>query len=172
MTYKFKATLDEMPDSKVYNRHFKVPSDIRLKLLEDNPNKRILCSVNGNEAYSTGMMPLGEGRYYININKNLCKAYNIDIHDEVELELSKDLSKYGIPVPEEFDVLMDQDPEGTAYFHSLSPGKQRSLLHLLGIPKSSDLRLKKSIVLMNYLKLVKGKLDFKELNESFKESNR
>ncbi|MFK7984322.1 MAG: hypothetical protein AB8G86_30390 [Saprospiraceae bacterium] len=63
------------------------------------------------------------------------------------------------------------DEVGSTFFHQLTPGKQRSLLHLIGKPKNSAIRLKKAVVVLDFLKTNNGKLDFKLLNIAFKESN-
>ena len=70
------------------------------------------------------------------------------------------------------EVLLEQDEEGSKLFHALTPGKQRSLLHVIGIPKSTDIRLRKAIITLNYLKSVNGKLDFKEYNQAQKDWNK
>jgi len=57
-------------------------------------------------------------------------------------------------------------------FHNLSAGKQRTLLHLIGKPKSEEIRINKAMVVNEYLKEVNGRLDFKELNQAFKDANR
>ncbi len=56
-------------------------------------------------------------------------------------------------------------------FHTLTLGKQRTLLHLIGKPKSGEVRLRKAIAVINYLKEVNGRLDFKELNLAIKTGN-
>ena len=133
---------------------------------------RALCSLNKNEAFQAAIMPKGDGSYFININKERRKSYGIDKGDEVHVVLSEDFSKYGLPMPEEFQEILNQDPEGDKFFHSLTPGKQRSLLHIIGKPKSVDLRIHKGFVILNYLKRAQGKLDFKELILAMKEANR
>ena len=64
---------------------------------------------------------------------------------------------------------MEQDEEADKYFHQLTPGKQRSLLHIIAKPKREETRLKKAVVITEYLKTNKGKLDFTALNLAFKE---
>ena len=63
------------------------------------------------------------------------------------------------------------DEGGSHFFHQLTAGKQRSLLHVIGKPKSSAIRLKKAVIVLDFLKINNGKLDFKLLNIAFKESN-
>ena len=73
-----------------------------------------------------------------------------------------------MPMPEEMAELIRQDPEGDILFHTLSPGKQRSLLYMIGKPKSTDIRLRKAILVMEYLKYCGAKFDQKEMAEFMK----
>lgn len=135
-------------------------------------DRRVLCSINEADAFQCALMPDGKGDYFININKERRKILKLEEGQEVLISLKKDKSKYGIPIPEEMEELLLQDEEGEAYFHALTLGKQRSLLYIIGKPKNSDTRLRKALVILDYLKATKGKLDFKKLNQAFKLSNR
>ena len=95
----------------------------------------------------------------------------MQIGDTIKTEIEEDTSKYGMNCPEEMTELLDLDKEGSDLFHKLTPGKQRSLLHFIDKVKSSDLRIKKGMVIFDYLKENNGKLNFLELNEAFKMSN-
>ena len=117
-------------------------------------------------------MPGSNGQYFINVNKDHQKGLKIQPGDDLSVSLVPDESEYGLPMPEELAELMKQDPEGDKIFHQLSRGKQRTLLHLIGKPKSAEIRLRKAITIINYLKEGNGKLDFKELNEAIKLSNK
>ena len=101
----------------------------------------------------------------------LQKKLSLSVGDEVQVSIVPDKSKYGLPMPEELQAIFDMDAEGDKVFHTLTPGKQRTLLHLVGKPKSSEIRIKKAMVVVDYLKEVNGKLDFKQLNEAFKRAN-
>jgi len=65
--------------------------------------------------------------------------------------------------------LLQIDDEGNKLFHELTPGKQRSLLFIIGKPKNSDTRLRKALMTIDYLKEANGKLDFKELQTFYKD---
>jgi len=69
------------------------------------------------------------------------------------------------------EELLLQDEDGNKVFHRLTPGKQRSLLHIIAKPKSENIRIKKAVAILEYLKSVNGKLDFKELNLAIKNAN-
>lgn len=116
-------------------------------------------------------MPLGNGDWYVLMNEKLAKKLDIQIGDNVTLEIEKDTSKYGMEIPEELEELLQQDPEGEQHFHSLTPGKQRNLIYIVGNVKNSNSRLNKALAIMHHLKEFEGKLDFKILNQTIKEFN-
>ena len=115
-------------------------------------------------------MPKGDGSYFINVNKEIRKKLNLGLGASANVVLTADKSKYGMPLPPEMEELLLQDVEGEKLFHALSMGKQRSLLHIIGKPKSSNVRLRKALMTLDYLKSVKGKLDFRALNQFYKEN--
>ncbi|MEM8527938.1 MAG: YdeI/OmpD-associated family protein [Bacteroidota bacterium] len=151
--------------------HFTIPviKDIAEKFTEND--RRVMCSINGEKAFHAALMSDGRGDYFINLNKERRKKLGIVVGEPIQVVLTEDESKYGMPMPEEFEELLMMDDEGSSFFHALTPGKQRSLLHLIGKPKSSDVRLKKAIVINEHLKNNQGKLDFKQLNQDFKDYN-
>jgi len=164
---KFTSQLEKL-DSAVWNMHLTVPKEISDQLMSSSGN-RVICNIDDRWEFHAALMPKGEGIYFINVNKEIRKKLNLTEGDKVPITLSVDNSKYGIHLPEEMEVLLEQDIEGNAVFHKLTIGKQRSLLHLIGTPKSSDTRLRKALMTLDYLKSVNGELDFKELNIFFKE---
>jgi uncharacterized protein YdeI (YjbR/CyaY-like superfamily) len=93
------------------------------------------------------------------------------IGEDVRLNIDKDQSEYGHELPESFRVLLDQDEEGRQFFEQLTPGKQRSLIYIVGKVKNIDSQLNKGMAILDHLKLVQGALDFKKLNSVIKEYN-
>ncbi len=135
-------------------------------------HKRVVCRLNDSYEFQCALMPMGEGQYFINVNATIRKKLNLREGDEVWTEIKPDESIYGLPMPIELEEVLKLDPDGDRIFHELTPGKQRTLLHLVGLPKSSEIRIKKAMVVVQYLKDVDGKLDFKELNTALKNANR
>jgi uncharacterized protein YdeI (YjbR/CyaY-like superfamily) len=86
----------------------------------------------------------------------------------VLVELIPDTSKYGLPMPAEFEELLEQDIKGSDLFEALTDGKKRTLLFIIGKPKSPDLRIRNGIVILEHLKRNKGKIDYKQLNIDMK----
>ncbi len=166
--HKFVATLQKI-ESQVWYTGFLVPNDIGEILTQDG-EKRVMCSINGNKTFHAALLPYGNGSFFILVNKERQKKLKLIEGCELQITLEKDTSKYGMPMPEEMEELLAQDPEGNVLFHKLTMGKQRSLLHIIGKPKSTNIRLNKALTIVNYLKSTGGKLDFKELNVAFKEN--
>lgn len=115
-------------------------------------------------------MPWGEGSY-IMVNKKVREQLGLKEGDQVTLELMKDTSEYGMPMPESLQVMLDQDEIGSEYFHALTPGKQRSLIYLVSKVKNIDKQINKALAILDHLKDVNGQLDFKLLTDKIKEYN-
>lgn len=167
----FTTNLERKPSSLSWNFTIAVPLDIAEKFIEKD-HRRVVCTLNEQYEFHAALMPNGNGGFFININSEIRKKLKLGEDAELYVQLRKDRSKYGIYLPEEMEELLLVDEEGSAFFHQLTPGKQRSLLHIIGKPKSSDIRLKKAVVVLDHLKTNNGKLDFKMLNLAFKEANR
>ena len=149
--------------------HLPVPNEIAQFFLKST-GSRVVCTINDQISIQCALMPKGDGSYFINVNKEIRKKLNLGLGASANVVLTADKSKYGMPLPPEMEELLLQDVEGEKLFHALSMGKQRSLLHIIGKPKSSNVRLRKALMTLDYLKSVKGKLDFRALNQFYKEN--
>jgi hypothetical protein len=175
MTKKAKSTGNSFTaqlgrfNSNLWHFHIMVPDNVSKKFLEDG-NKRVVCTLNGKIEFQCALMPAGDGAYFINLNQKIRDTLNLKIGSEVEVSLVNDESQYGLPMPEEFNELLRMDDEGNALFHALTPGKQRTLLHIIGTPKNADSRIRRAICVVNHLKDTRGKINYKILNELIKNS--
>lgn len=164
---KFKTTLEKL-ENQLWNYHIPVSNDIAKEFIIGK-NRRIVLKINGKHELQCAFMPDGKTDWFININKELRKKLGLELGQAIDAEIRKDISKYGLPMPEEMLELLQIDDEGNKLFHELTPGKQRSLLFIIGKPKNSDTRLRKALMTIDYLKSVSGKLDFKELHTFYKD---
>jgi len=167
--HQFEGRVAEK-DTRMWSVYIDVPMDI-VTALKKAKTSRLIVTFNGQVPNHCALMPSGDGRYFLLINKERLKKLGLTIGSALQVEIKPDNSEYGMPMPEEMEELMKQDEDAHRYFHLLSPGKQRSLLYIIGKPKGSETRLRKAIATCEYLKSVEGRLDFKELNEAIK-SNR
>jgi hypothetical protein len=162
----FTSVIEDL-ESNVWHFHIKVPSHIADPFVKSG-NKRVVCKIEPDIEFQCALMPAGEEGWFINVNKEKRKQLQARLGTELNISLETDTSEYGLPLPPELEELFNQDDEGKRVFHSLTKGKQRNLLYIVGKPKSSDIRLRKAITILDYLKFTGGKLDFKELNEALK----
>lgn len=107
--------------------------------------------------------------WFILLNKKLVQE--LKHIPEISVVLEKDHSEFGMEMPEELEVLLDQDEVGKSLFMSLTPGKQRNLIYIVSKVKNTNSRLNKALAIVHHLKKVNGALDFKMLNETIKYYN-
>ena len=157
----------ETIDSSTWSYIVRVPKDISDEIIAQK-TKRVICNVNNIFEFQCALIGYGDGTYFINFNQENRKKIEKAELKELNITLKIDNSEYGLPFPEELKELLELDDEGNKHFHNLTKGKQRNLLHIIGKPKSSDIRISKAITVVDYLKSTNGKLDFKQLYEALK----
>lgn len=163
---KFKTELGKL--SADYGWHFIL---VERKIAEKFPftgkSRRVVCTLNGTETYQAGLMPY-QGDFFISVNKPTREKLGIEAGDTVDVELNFDDSKYGLPMPDEFREVLDQDPDGDRLFHALTDGKQRSLLYYISRVKDIDKRIHYALIIVEHLKDNDGKVDGKKLYQELK----
>lgn len=165
---RLKATILKF-ESKAWSYYVAIPKEAGEPFTEGT-NRRIICTINDAPPLHGALMPKGDV-YSIYLKKEFMKRHGLSDGDEVNVYLEKERSEYGIPVPESFRVLLDQDAEGSEFFHQLTLGKQRLLIQIVAKVKNLDSQLAKGLAIMHHLKESKGLLDFKRLNEVIKDYN-
>ncbi len=164
----FQSTLENF-NTRLWQFHIPVPDELATLFFDGN-NKRVICKVNNTEPYPAAIMKCKDYSFVL-VNKQLRQRLTLSEGDKVRVTLEKDHSEYGHEMPEELQVLMDQDEEGNQFFQALTKGKQRALIYLVNKVKNPNSRLNKSLAIVSHLKDVNGALDFKALNEKIKYYN-
>ena len=148
-----------------------IPEDIRSQVPpREDGSVRVVASISPLEPWHAAFTSDGKGGLYIIMSKDRIKKMQkagIDF-ERVEVELVPDTSRFGMACPEEFEALLEMDPELEHYFLQISPGKQRNILYYLSQIGNANTRLERSIRTGEYLKMVRGKLDFKQWGEAMK----
>ena len=98
--------------------------------------------------------------WFVMLNQKNIKTLGVQPETPIRIVMQKDQSEFGMP------------PQAEKYFMSLTPGKKRTLLYLVGNVKNSDSRIRKSLAIADHLTVNKGQIDFKLLNEAFKAYNK
>ena len=166
----FTTTLEKVNSSLGWNYHIRVSDEIAQNFIEGE-FRRVVCTINDNVKLHSALMPDGQGGWYIFMNQQVRKRLHLEPGDQMTISLEKDSSEYGTFMPTELEEMLNQDDEGSKYFQELTPGKQRSLIHLVSKVKNTDSRLRKALAIVHHLKEVHGNLDFKLLNETIKYYN-
>ena len=162
----FDSKLEKF-DSNLWYFHIVLPKAVAEKFLKQKVT-RVVCNLNNTLEFQCGILSAGNGVHFININKKIRDALKLKEGTKVSSTISEDKSEYGLPMPEELEAALTQDDEGNEYFHALTPGKQRTLLYIVGHPKNVDARIKRALVILEHLKQTKGKIDYKELHRMLK----
>lgn len=168
---RFTAIVEDL-ESNLWGHGLRVPAPVSDALITDPRNRRVICTLNDQHSMHCALMPRGDGTYFIMLHKGLRKKLGLGAGTAVEVALQKDDSRYGCELPPEMEEVLFSDPEGEKLFHALTAGKQRSLLYMVSKVKSPDIRIRKALVIIEHLKRNGGRLDFRQLNEDMKSSNR
>jgi hypothetical protein len=129
--------------------------------------RRVICSLNGAPAYNCSLFP-SKGDYFLTLSKQARKSLGVNVGDSVTVELRKDESKYGMPMPEEFAEVLKQDPDGEGLFNALLPGDQRLMLKLIVFVKDPDRRIARALAGIELLKRSNGKFVYSEQHLAMK----
>lgn len=165
---QFTSALEESRN-KLWGAHFGVPDRVAKQFVDGN-SRRVVCTLNGAEEFQCALIPHGKGSFVITVNKKLRTKLDLKFGATVRVSLQKDESTYGLPMPEEFAELLRQDKEGSRLFHALTAGRQRTLLYIIGAKNNTDVRLERSVLVVQHLKTNSGKINYKKLYEAMKKS--
>jgi hypothetical protein len=166
-THHFTSILEESTN-RLWGCHFAVPPLAAEALISTGEARRVVCVLNEKTEFQCAMLPRGDGSFLITVNKKLRDQLGLKIGMKISASLRKDESEYGLPMPEELAELLAQDEQGNRLFHALSPGKLRTLLYIVGQPKNPNARLRRALVIVEHLKMNKGKIAYRQLNEEMK----
>jgi hypothetical protein len=166
----FTAILSQFESSALWGWHFLVPNDVATSFVEGK-NRRVVCTLNGHLVLHCALMP-NKDTWFIMLNADVQKKLKAPLHTSIEVHLAKDNSQYGMPMPEEFQEVLSQDPMADAHFQALTPGKQRSLIYIISKVKNTDSRIRKSLAIADHLTANNGEIHSKLLYEALKTYNK
>lgn len=163
---EFSTSL-EISTNKLWGAHFIVPGWAADFFISAG-DKRVVCTLNDTTTYQCALLPKGDGSWLITVNKKTRDLHKFKEGSRFNVKLVKDDSEYGLPMPEEMAEVLAQDAEGNRIFHSLTPGKIRTLLYIAGHVKSSEKRIHRALAIIEHLKKNDGNIDFRQLNDDLK----
>ena len=165
--WKFSASLERF-EKGLYKLHLKVPLEIALEVESYRKDRRVYCTLKKMLSFHTALM-YEHGIYYIMLNREKQNTLQIEPGDLVDIQLEECKNRYGIDLPGEMVEALQMDSVANRLFHNLTPGKQRSLFHLIDKIKSPKLRADRSWLVLEHLVENAGESDFKVLHRKFKE---
>lgn len=162
------STLSKFTDS-IWGYYLPVPEEVASQFVQGN-FRRVVCTLNNQHTMHAAILP-NKRRWYILVSQPILKTLRLNEGDGVHLKLEQETSTYGMPMPEEMEICLWQEDGAMSFFEALTPGKQRSLIYIVSKIKNPEIRINKSLVIARHLSESKGKLDYKRLNEMFKDHN-
>src|SRR5580765_5856208 len=94
---KFESTLDVTDSTPPYHI-LRVAKKLVASFEFKGNLRRVICTLNGVETFNCSLFP-SKGDYFLTLNKKLRERLGIIPGDTVIVELKKDESKYGMPMP-------------------------------------------------------------------------
>ncbi|MEP6848057.1 MAG: hypothetical protein ABI999_04315 [Acidobacteriota bacterium] len=91
------------------------------------------------------------GDFFITVSKKQRDQLGLSEGDDVRVSLTKDTSKYGLPLPKQLKEVMRRDREGEKLFRALTPGNQPLSIRLIDMAADVDKRIRRSLILIEYL---------------------
>ena len=130
-----------------------VPSEEELEKVPGyDKRKRIRCSIEGLEPHPCIFHKVN-GQFGLMVTKQKMKSKGW-IHGQlVDVKIYDETSKYGMAMPEVWEEMMDQEEEIFHRFESLTPGRQRSILHYIGSAKRIETQIQRALLVSRNLKL-------------------
>ena len=156
---KFESTLELTDGTTTVLHILRVPKERVAHFGFKGNLRRVVSTLNGVETFNCALFP-SKGDYFITLSKKLREKLRVEIGDAVTIELKKDESLYGMPMPDEFAEVLRQDPEGDRLFNALSPGNQRLMLKLIVFVKDVDRRILRGLAGIELLKRFEGNFDY------------
>ena len=166
---KFRHDAAETPRAR--GTTLPVPREIA-KAVPTRPDRtrRVEVAIGDLPVYPAKIAGDGRGGFFVPVNKErrewLEAAYGADA--ELNVVLTPDRSRYGLPVPIEFELVLAEDPQALTYFDALPGGLQRRILFGLGSSKRESTRLHRAVATLEYLLEVRGAVDLKELSRRWR----
>ena len=167
-SHAFTATLlhDVAATPRAQGTVLPIPAEIARSIpTRPDRTRRVNVAIEDLEVYQAKVAGDGRGGYFVPVNRQrrevLAKAHGEDA--KLSVILTPDTSKYGLPVPPELELILEEDGAAATYFDALPGGAQRRILFGLSAPKRESTRLHRAVRTVEYLHEVRGKVSLKEL---------
>ncbi len=137
-----------------------LPRDIADHLAQEGI-KRILVHTQG-QVFKRAAISDGQGGRYIMTGKDVLQKLGCGIGHMLDIRIEVDPDPDAVDLPEELEVVLEQDEEFAKYFFGITKGRQRSYAYFVTTAKTMDTRIKRSLELAYKAKT--GQLDAQRRN--------
>jgi hypothetical protein len=122
------------------------------KIIRELPEGRVRAKGTFNETpFELGVQYKKDGGRFFVVSLVLRKAARINLGDRIAVKF-KLVNPQKVDLPEELATLLMQDNEGSKAWNKITPGLQRGIIHYITSTKNIDLRIKRSIQMVNRAK--------------------
>jgi hypothetical protein len=146
-TYSFTGKLQSiegvLADAAIF-----LPKEI-IKALPDG-RLRVKGTMNQTQ-FALGIQYKKDGGRFFVVSLVLRKAAQLKMGDNVDVKF-KLVDPEKVDLPEELEEVLAQDDEGLKAWSKITPGLQRGIIHYITSTKNVDLRIKRSIQMVNRAK--------------------
>ena len=130
-----------------------IPEEAARQFAEQGQQRiKVRATFQEKEIWFHAALRKNHGRFVIMFSKQKQKDLGLLPTDTFQLQLFEDDSKYGVDVPEEFEVVLSGDVAAYKVFETLTKGKQRSIIYAIKRFKDSQKRIDKSLLICENLK--------------------
>ena len=108
-TWSFSAQIERFDVDAAW--HFLAIPAEHVADVREAGDGRYVITVNDAVTWHCGLLPTGDGRWFVAVSKAKIKAAQTTFGGWVHVDLAVDKSKYGMPIPEDLQDMLDDDPE-------------------------------------------------------------
>lgn len=112
---------------------------------------RINCWIDGVHKQGS-LLPMGDGTHAFHVKQDIREAIRKSIGDEVEMVVEQDLSKRVITIPEDWQWLMDDDPELKQKYSALAFSYREWIIFYINQAKLPETRARRIEQMINRIK--------------------
>jgi len=165
-SYATRLITDTTNMPRVQGSILPIPANLA-KAIPTRPDRtrRVNVFIEKLPVYQAKVAGNGRGGYFVPVNKQR-REWLEERHGhkaKLNVVLTPDTSKYGLPVPPAYQVILDEDALGRSYFDDLSGGVQRRILFGLSSAKRELTQLHRAVATAEYIIEVHGEVSLKEL---------
>jgi hypothetical protein len=149
VVHEFESVLDRMAQG-LGQHYFEIPSGVAAAI-ESTGSRRVVMEVKG-LTYRRALNTIKTVGRVVLVGKDVLREAKMEYGDVVQVKLWADPEPDRLDIPEEFQAVMDTDPEAAARFEEMTLGMKRSLLIYITQAKHTDTRIKRSLEMAEKLR--------------------